>query len=168
MKKYIITLILGMLSLTAAMAQRTPHAFGAHFGGSTLDLEYQYHFNQKNFLDVTAGVFDLDDGFCGQAVYNWNIKQWANWTPNFATWKFWGGFGGGIGFYDGCDNDHHDCGDGMFFGPVGTLGFGFTLKSVPLTLGLDYRPMIAFNVGDDFDILDKGFRNIGFTMTFRF
>ena len=144
-----------------ASAQRTPHALGVHFGGSTMDLEYQYHFNKKNFLDVTVGVFDLDDGFSAQTVYNWNIRQWPQWTPRFATWKFWGGFGGGVGFYDGDSS-------GFLFGPVGTLGFGFTLKSIPLTLGVDYRPMVAFVAGDDFDILDSGFKNIGVTLTYRF
>lgn len=163
MKKMILGLILAITSMGAAHAQKTPHAIGAHFGGSTIDLEYQYHFSKKNFLDVTAGVFDLDDGFAAQAIYNWNIKQWPNWTPQFATWKFWGGFGGGIGFYDCGDNDN-----GFFFGPAATLGFGFQLKACPLTFGVDYRPMVAFNVGDDFDILDKGFRNIGVTLTYHF
>lgn len=162
MKKMLLTLLVSLTAL-AAGAQRTPHAIGVHFGGSTLDLEYQYHFDNKNFLDVTAGIFDLDDGFCLQGVYDWNIKHWDNWTPNFGSWKFWGGFGAGVGYYN------HDKGnDGLFLGPVGTLGFGFTLKEIPLTLGLDYRPMVAFVIGDKFDVLDAGFKNIGLTLTYRF
>lgn len=144
-----------------ASAQHTRHAVGAHLGGSTIDLEYQYHFSTRNFLDVTAGVFDLKDAFSLQGIYNWNVRQWPEWTPRFATWKLWGGAGGGIGFYGG------DRG-GVLIGPVGTLGFGFTLKEIPLTLGLDYRPMVALVVGDDFDVLDSGFRNIGVTLTWRF
>lgn len=163
MKKQLLALVLAAAAAFPALAQRTPHAIGLHFGGSTADLEYQFHFNKKNFLDVTAGIFDLDAGFCGQVVYNWNIRQWSDWTPNFGTWKFWGGFGGGIGFYDADDG-----GDGLFLGPVGTLGFGFTLKDVPLTFGVDYRPMVAVNFGDDFNIIDKGFRNLGITLTYRF
>lgn len=160
--KRIFLMSLFALAAFAVHAQRTPHAVGVHFGGSTIDLEYQYHFSNKNFLDVTAGIFDLGDGFFAQAVYDWNIKEWADWTPNFATWKFWGGVGGGIGFYD---HDHHD---GMLIGPVGTLGFGFTVKDFPLTVGLDYRPMVGMVVGDDFDIIDSGFKNIGLTLTYRF
>lgn len=164
MKKLLLLLaiVAGGFGANNAHAQRTPHAIGVHFGGSTIDLGYQYHFSQRNFLDVSAGIFDLDDGFALQAVYNWNIKQWRNWTPRFGTWKLWGGFGGGIGFYD----DEPD--DGMFFGPVGTLGFGFTIKPCPLTFGVEYRPMVAFNVGNDFDIIDRGFRNIGVTLSYRF
>lgn len=163
MKKYLLILIAALGISLGSQAQKTPHAFGVHFGGSTIDLEYQYHFDNKNFLDITGGIFDLDRGFCFQGVYNWNIRQWENWTPKFGTWKFWGGFGAGVGHYD---DDHGD--DGFFFGPVGTLGFGVTLKDIPLTFGIDYRPMVAFNVGDDLSIIDRGFRNIGVTFTYRF
>ena len=161
MKKYLLTLAFACVALFAS-AQRTRHAFGFHMGGSTIDLEYQYHYNNKNFLDVTAGVFDLDEGFLAQGVYNWNIQQWSDWTPKFGTWKFWGGVGAGLGFIDGDDND------GMMLGPVGTLGFGFTMKVIPLTVGIDYRPMVAFAVGDDSGLVNSGFRNIGLTMTYRF
>ena len=160
MKKTLLTALLGLTSLCAG-AQSSPHALGVHFGASTLDIEYQYQFSQKNFLDVTAGIFDLDDGFVAQGIYNWNIKEW-NWTPSFGVWKFWGGVGGGLGYYD-----HHNH-NGMLLGPVGTLGFGFTLRDVPLTVGIDYRPWVAFVIGDDFDIVDKGFRNLGLTLTYRF
>lgn len=161
MKKALLALMLSLTALTAS-AQRTPHAFGAHFGGSTIDLEYQYHFSKKNFLDVTAGIFHLDDGMALQGVYNWNIWRSQGWTPRFADWKFWGGFGGGIGFYD------YDGNSGAFLGPVGTLGFGFTLKVCPLTVGVDYRPMVAIQLGDDSGINDVGFRNIGLTVTYHF
>ena len=103
MKKYLLTIAFTLVALFAS-AQRTPHAFGFHIGGSTVDLEYQYHFNNKNFLDVTAGLFDFDSGFLAQGVYDWNIGQWSNWTPRFGTWKFWGGVGAGIVYYD-CDDD---------------------------------------------------------------
>lgn len=161
MKRLLLVSLFAALAF-AARAQYTPHAAGVHFGGSTIDLEYQYHFSDKNFLDVTAGIFDLGDGFSAQAVYDWNIKQWADWTPNFATWKFWGGVGGGIGFYD------HDNHDGLLLGPVGTLGFGFTVNDFPLTIGVDYRPMVGMVIGDDFDIIDSGFKNIGLTATYHF
>lgn len=165
MKKLLLTLILAAGALLAS-AQSTPHAIGFHMGGSTLDLEYQYHFNQKNFLDVTAGIFDLDKGFLAQGVYNWNIRQWSDWTPRFGTWKFWGGVGAGIGFVD--YGKHDDGYNGVMLGPVGTLGFGFTLKDIPLSVGLDYRPMVAIALGDHSGLVDHGFRNIGLTMTYRF
>lgn len=163
MKKYLFATLVACMVAIGASAQRTPHAIGFHAGGATVDLEYQYHYNNKNFLDVTAGIFNIDEGFALQAVYNWNIAQFPDWTPRFATWKLWGGVGAGLGFYDAGDDD-----DGFFVGPVGTLGFGFTLKSIPLTIGIDYRPMLALNIGNGCDIISAGFHNVGLTMTYRF
>ena len=161
MKRWMMAAVL-LLTALSANAQRTKHAIGAHFGGSTMDLEYQCHFTERNFLDVTAGVFDLGDGLTAQATYNWNIRQWSDWTPRFADWKLWGGFGGGVGFYD------HGEHDGMMLGPVGVLGFGFTLNDLPLTIGLDYRPMVAVVLGDNSDLINSGFKNLGVTLTYRF
>ena len=161
MKKFLLAAFVALVSLTVN-AQRTPHAIGFHFGGSTIDLEYQYHFNNKNFMDVTAGIFDLDKGFVAQGIYNWNIKEWGNWTPRFGTWKFWGGVGAGVGFFA------HKHVNNFLVGPAGTLGFGFTLKACPLSVGLDYRPWVALAFGDDSGLEDIGFRNIGLTLTYRF
>ena len=161
MKKYVFTLLFALMAIFA-QAQRTPHAIGFHIGGSTIDFEYQYHFSNKNFVDATAGVFDFDDGFLAQGVYNWNIMQWSNWTPRFGTWKFWGGVGAGLGFINGEDENR------FMLGPVGTLGFGFTLKACPLSLGIDYRPMVAIAIGNDSGLINRGFRNIGLSLTYRF
>ena len=82
MKKFFLILTIALLAIGGtAQAQRSAHAFGAHFGGSTIDLEYQNHRSQQSFLDITAGVFDLDKGFCGQMTFNRYFRQWANWTP---------------------------------------------------------------------------------------
>lgn len=161
MKKFLLLSLLALGGLTAS-AQRTPHAIGFHVGGATVDFEYQYHFSQRNFLDVTAGVFDLGDGGMFQGTYNWNVWRSKDWTPNFAQWKFWAGFGGGVGFYD------YDHNSGALLGPVGVMGFGFTVREVPLTVGIDYRPMIAMQLGDDSGLNAVGFRNIGLTLTYRF
>ena len=68
----------------------------------------------------------------------------------------------GVGVYDSHDNTD------LFLGPVGTLGFGLTFTDVPITLGVDYRPMVALNLGDGCRILNQGFHNIGLTLTYRF
>ncbi len=161
MKKTIFSLLFACIALTG-WAQRTPHALGLHFGGATVDLEYQYHFSQRNFLDVTAGVFNFGDGFSASAIYNWNIREWSNWTPRGGTWKLWGGVGGAVG---GLSNHDHE---GFLFGPTADLGFGITFKGAPVTLGLDYRPIIAIVVGNDSGIVTQGFWNFGLTATYRF
>ncbi len=161
MKKTITTLLLAATSI-AGWAQRSPHALGLHFGATTADIEYQYHFSQKNFLDVNVGLFDLDEGFYASAIYNWNIRQWSNWTPQAGTWKLWGGVGAAAG-----GTTYRDY-DGAFFGPIGNIGFGITFKGAPFTLGVDYRPMIAIVVGKKSGILAPGFWNFGLTLTYRF
>ena len=161
MKKYVLTLLITLAAMPL-LAQRTPHALGVHLGGSPLDIEYQYHFNQKHFVDVTVGRFDVPHGFMIQGTYNWNLKEFEDWTPNFATWKVWAGAGVGIGGYD-----THDY-SGLMLGPVGDLGFGFTINDVPITLGIDYRPMVAIALGTHSGLVDNGFFNLGFTATYRF
>ena len=161
MKKYVLTLLITLAAMPL-LAQRTPHALGVHLGGSTLDIEYQYHFNKKNFVDVTVGSFDVPHGFMIQGTYNWNLKEFEDWTPNFATWKVWAGAGVGIGGYD-----THDY-SGLMLGPVGDLGFVSTITDVPITLGIDYRPMVAIALGTHSGLVDNGFFTLGFTATYRF
>ena len=155
-KKLFLAVLLCMTAMTMS-AQRTKHALGLHLGGATIDVEYQYRMSDKNFIDVTAGLFGFGDGFVAQGIYNWNLKQWDNWTPEFATWKLWAGAGAGIGVNDS-----------FLVGPVGAVGFGFTPKKVPLTVGVDYRPMVAIVFGDECDVLSGGFFNFGLTVTYRF
>lgn len=161
MKKYVLTLLITLAALPL-FAQRTPHALGVHLGGSTFDVEYQYHFNKKNFFDITVGAFDIKYGFMIQGTYNWTIKEFEDWTPDFATWKVWGGVGVGIGAYDTPDRS------GLVLGPTGDLGFGFTFNAVPITLGVDYRPMVAIALGSHSGLINKGFYNLGVTATYRF
>ena len=161
MKKYVLTLLITLAAMPL-LAQRTPHALGVHLGGPPIVIKYQYHFNKKNFVDVTVGSFDVPHGFMIQGTYNWNLKEFEDWTPNFATWKVWAGAGVGIGGYD-----THDY-SGLMLGPVGDLGFGFTINDVPITLGIDYRPMVAIALGTHSGLVDNGFFNLGFTATYRF
>ena len=161
MKKYVLTLLITLAAMPL-FAQRTPHALGVHLGGSTFDVEYQYHFNKKNFFDITVGAFDIKYGFMIQGTYNWTIKEFEDWTPDFATWKVWGGVGVGIGAYDTPDRS------GLVLGPTGDLGFGFPFNAVPITLGVDYRPMVAIALGSHSGLINKGFYNLGVTATYRF
>ena len=161
MKKYVLTLLITLAAMPL-FAQRTPHALGVHLGGSTFDVEYQYHFNKKNFFDITVGAFDIKYGFMIQGTYNWTIKEFEDWTPDFATWKVWGGVGVGIGGYDTDDRS------GLVLGPTADFGFGFTFNAVPITLGVDYRPMVAIALGTHSGLIDNGFFNLGVTATYRF
>ena len=58
--------------------------------------------------------------------------------------------------------------DGFLFGPAADLGFGITFRGAPVTLGLDYRPVVAFVVGGNSGVVTQGFWNFGLTLTYRF
>lgn len=154
MKKFILAMVLCVASM-GAFAQKTPHAAGVFLGYNS-GLVYQYHFNNKNFVDATLDCFGFK-GVSGSATYNWNIKEWSDWTPNFGTWKLWGGVGAGVGLFE----------KAFILGPVGQLGFGFTLNSVPLTIGLNYRPMVTLGFGEDL-LHFNGFYNGGLSVVYRF
>jgi hypothetical protein len=155
MKKFILAMVLCVASM-GAFAQKTPHAVGLYLGGN-IDLAYQYHFNNKNFVDATLGCFSYN-GVAASATYNWNIQEWSDWTPNFGTWKLWGGVGAGLGAFH----------KAFILGPVGQLGFGFTLKAAPVTIGVNYRPMITFGFGGDKHFHANGFYNGGLSVVYRF
>ena len=160
MKKYLFLLILTLYGLHTS-AQTTKHAVGLYLGGSSIDLQYQYHLNTKNFLDFNLGLFNLNDGFYASGIYNWNLQAWNDWTPELGTWKLYAGVGAGVGY-----TNYHDY-DGGFIGAVGNLGFGVTLKT-PWTIALNYRPMVAIVCGHHGGFLDSGLWNIGLSVTYRF
>lgn len=155
MKKFILAMVLCVASM-GAFAQKTPHAVGLYIGYND-GLIYQYHFNNKNFVDATVDFFNLK-GVTASATYNWNIQEWSDWTPNFGTWKLWGGVGAGLGAYD----------KAFVVGPMGQLGFGFTLKAAPVTIGINYRPMIAFKFGGDEFFHAGGLGGGGLSVVYRF
>ncbi|MDE7379308.1 MAG: hypothetical protein K2N13_10200 [Paraprevotella sp.] len=151
-----LSLLLLCLGVSGMLCARQKHAVGIHCGSMTFDIEYQYRFNEKNFLSATAGLFSDGEGIVAQGTYNWNIREWKDWTPHFATWKFWAGVGGGLGVY----------GEYICVGPAGTLGFGFVTKKVPLYCGVDLRPMLTLAVGDGIGCFNVG--NIGLTLGYCF
>ena len=163
-KKLFLTLALVLVS-SAAFAQKTSHALGFHAGGSSFDLEYRYYMDNSRFLDFTLGAFDFDKGFVISGTYNKVFQEWDHWTPNFATWKLWGGLGATLGVWD---SGAQEAKNQFMVGPTGVLGFGFTVNELPLTVGLDYRPSVLMTFGNGFDIVGAGFRNFGITLTYQF
>lgn len=159
LKSVVAAIALASASLTAG-AQSTPHSFGLHFGGSTIDLEYQYHFSNKNFVDATAGAFMIDNGLDVTATYNWELDRFGD-SPK-VYWKWWAGVGAGLGVTT------YDDYDGFYVGPAGNLGIGFTGKRVPFTFGVDYRPMFALATGDKTGLLTPLLWNFGLTLTYQF
>ena len=161
MKKLVFAVIL-CLGVMTASAQKTPHALGVHLGGN-LEIEYQYHFGNRNFIDATVGVFGWSHGVYGSAIYDWNIKTWTDWTPNTMDWKLYGGVGASLGYMSWKENK------GFYLGAVGNIGFGFTLHSCPLTIAADLRPTFGGVIGGEHSgFSSANIWNFGLSVVYRF
>lgn len=128
MKKllFILAFVVGVFA--AANAQ--PRAIGGRLGYG-LNATYQHSFGEKNMLQLDLGI----PGFYGvQAVgtYNW-LFPIKNWTPK-GTWNWYAGVGGGVGI---------GLSSWFSIGVAGMVGLEYTFASMPLTLSVDYRPVIG-------------------------
>ena len=132
MKK--IALILALVMGIAISVEAQPRAVGARLGGN-MEASYQHQLGTKNMIDATAGM-TFGWGWMAisaTAVYDWifPINSWSN----AGEWNWYVGPGAGIGFITG-----------GWKVPValnigGQVGIEYQFEC-PLTLSLDYRPMI--------------------------
>ncbi len=131
-----LTLFLSLLIGLHMTIDAQPRAIGARIGGD-IDFSYQHQLG-RNMLDCSAGF-----GFGGSymafgaaAAYDW-IFPFRSWTYDGA-WNWYVGPAAGVGFVFG--------GADRFRVPVslsigGQIGVEYQFW-FPLTLSLDYRPMI--------------------------
>ena len=131
MKKLIFVVLLCITSLSFANAQK--NAVGFRFGGGA-EFLYQRDLSTKNFLQFTLAIPNYE-GLSLTGIYNWRCCQW-DWTPRTCDWYLNAGVGGALGFYDFDDS-------GLLFGVAGSCAFGCQFKKVPISLEVDYRPVIG-------------------------
>ena len=94
-------------------------------------------------------------------IYNWRCCQW-DWTPRTCDWYLNAGVGGALGFYDFDDS-------GLLFGVAGSCAFGCQFKKVPISLEVDYRPVIGTVIGGYSEgFFTPGFWNFGLAVAFHF
>lgn len=113
------------------------------------------------------GIFAIhagDSSFEGLSVtgiYNWRCCRW-NWTPQTCDWYLNVGVGGALGLYDFDDS-------GFLLGVAGSCAFGCHFKNAPISLEVDYRPVIGAVIGGGHDgFFDPGFWNFGLSVKFHF
>ena len=150
MKKLILAVVFCMLAATT-FAQNNGLGIRA---GSGVELQYERYFDSGNVLKVNGGLFDFDGNFFGTAIYDWEVCNWANWTPNAGDWFLQAGVGGAIGLWK----------DDLNLGVAGNVAFGIHFSGAPITLAVDYRPTV-FLLNDR---IGDGFGNFGLSCTFRF
>ena len=101
------------------------------------------------------------DGVALTGIYNWRCCEW-NWTPRTCTWHLNAGVGAALGMYN-FDNA------GFLIGVAGSCAFGCLFKSVPISIDVDYRPVIgAVAGGGDKGFFTPGFWNFGLAVAYHF
>ena len=77
-------------------------------------------------------------------------------------WYLNAGVGGALGLYDFDDS-------GFLLGLAGSCAFGCHFKNAPISLEVDYRPVIGAVIGGGHDgFFDPGFWNFGLSVKFHF
>lgn len=131
MKKFLL-LVVASLFVTGAFAQ--DWSVGAR-AGAGFQAVGQYSFNQKNYVEARFG---LNLAHCASAdltgLYNWRLVQW-DWTPEAGTWFLDAGVGASVG----------GAKQYAYFGATGMARFGFKFRKVPISLSIDYTPVIGLD-----------------------
>lgn len=157
--KKILLLLAVCLSTVAAGAQEHDHAVGLRFGGSA-ELLYQRELSATNFAQFTLAMPNYD-GISVTGIYNWRCYEW-DWTPRTCVWYLNAGVGAALGAYNFDDT-------GLLLGVAGSCAFGCKFKNAPISLEVDYRPVIgAVFGGGDKGFFTPGTWNFGFAVKYHF
>ena len=149
MKKFLL-LIVASLFVTGAFAQEW--SVGGRVG-SGLQAVGQYQYSNKHYVEARFGACWLDNTVTADftALHNWKVLT-MDWTPSAGTWFFDAGVGVNVG---GRENY-------AYVGVAGMARLGFTFNNTPLTLSVDYTPVIGPGIIYWSGFSAAGFRDIGF------
>ena len=160
MKEFFL-LMVASLFVTGAFAQ--DWSVGGRLG-SGFQAVGQYGYNQKSYVEARFGAGWLDGGVTADftALHNWKIAT-MDWTPSAGDWFFDAGVGVNVG----------GAGNFAYVGVAGMARLGFTFNNAPISLSVDYTPVIgpAIVYGGGYSAAGfrgVGFANLGFTCTYNF
>lgn len=158
MKKFFLGLAFCLVTL-GVQAQEYDHAVGLRFGGS-VELLYQHEISPSNFWQFTLAMPNYD-GISVTGIYNWRCFEW-DWTPQTCDWYLNAGVGGAVGAYN-FDNT------GFLVGVAGSCAFGCQFKNAPISLEVDYRPVVGVVAGGaDKGFFTPGMWNFGLSVKYHF
>lgn len=162
MKKFFL-LIVASLFVTGAFAQ--DWSVGGRIG-SGFQAVGQYKFGNDNYVEARFGAswahHDATITADFTALYNWHIVE-MDWTPRAGTWFFDAGVGVNVG-----GREHF-----AYVGVAGMARLGIEFNGAPVSLSLDYTPVIGPAIGyggghSHADFHEMGFANVGITCTYNF
>lgn len=160
MKKFLLAIVAVMFA-TGAFAQ--DWSVGGRIG-SGFQAVGQYGYSADKYLEARFGASWLDSGVTADftVLHNWNVCT-MDWTPSAGEWFFDAGVGVNVG-----GREHY-----AYVGVAGMARLGITFNSAPVSLSLDYTPVIGPGIGywkgsSAADFRGVGFANVGITCTYNF
>lgn len=142
MKKGLLFVAAAFCMVAVAYAQ--PRAIGGRVGNS-IEAVYQHSLGENNFVEVSLGM-PFTIGVQATATYDWlfNISAWKG----EGKFNWYAGVGAGAGlvshyyyqYFLWNPNDYINAG---FAGVCGHIGVEYVFEKIPLTLSVDYRPLIG-------------------------
>lgn len=164
MKKFLLA-IFAMLCVAGVSAQ--DWSAGARLG-SGFQAVGTYSYDGNNYFEARFGTSWLDvsllNGLTADftVLHNWQICT-MDWTPRAGKWFFDAGVGvnvGGVANY-------------AYVGIAGLARLGFKFNNVPISLSVDYTPVVGPGIlyadGESYAFYrDLGFANFGVSCVFHF
>ena len=158
MKKILLVFVCSLFAFETVLAQEK-NAVGLRLGDG-VEFLYQRDLSSRNFLQFTLATPHFE-GLSVTGIYNWRCCRW-NWTPRTCDWYLNAGVVGALGLYDFDDS-------GFLLGLAGSCAFGCHFKNAPISLEVDYRPVVGAVIGGGHDgFFDPGFWNFGLSVKFHF
>lgn len=160
MKKFFL-LIVASLFVTGAFAQ--DWSVGGRIG-SGFQAVGQYGYSADKYFEARFGASWVDHDVTADftVLHNWNVCT-MDWTPSAGEWFFDAGVGLNVG-----GREHY-----AYVGVTGMARLGITFNDAPVSLSLDYSPVIGPGIGygkgySHAGFRDMGFANVGITCTYNF
>ena len=160
MKKFALLLV-ATLFATSVFAQEW--SVGARVG-SGFQAVGQYKMSDKNYVEGRFGAAWVDTAVTADftALYNWNLLE-MDWTPSAGIWFVDAGVGVNVG-----GREHY-----AYVGAAGMARMGFKFHNVPVSLSIDYTPVIGPAIvyakgWSAAEFRGRGFANVGLTCTYNF
>ena len=134
MKKHLFVLLTALLFAFAGKAQDYQTGIGLR-GGLGAGLTIKHFVNSKAAVE---GI--LDSRWHGLSVTG--LYEIHNEAFNTDRLKWYYGFGGHFGFWDGqYYRDYHTSSNYAILGLDGILGLEYSFKEIPINLSLDWKPV---------------------------
>ncbi len=130
MKKSILIIVMVAAATLFTTANAQPQAIGGRLGYG-IGLSYLHGIGDNTGINLDVNFFRFN-GLEVVATHDWlfPINSWQE----AGTWTWFAGVGAGVGF---AFNSYG------YAGVAGRIGVKYEFETVPLELGLDYRPVIG-------------------------